>query len=78
MKITLEFNDNNNFTKWRSDEEIARTARWVINNFLQSIEDGYSEGAPRRIEAEKVHANLMQQLKSQLTPELITTLKLDR
>lgn len=73
-EFTLVFTKDNNFCpvnkKYGTSGnrvEIARTALWVLNNALASIEDSYKEGAPRRIEMEQLYANLVIQLQSQLT-----------
>ena len=81
--ITLTFDKTNNFCPACSKHgisgdkiEIAKTAAWVINNALNSIQESYSEGAPRLIEMRQLHENLMEQLREQLTQEECEEIKI--
>lgn len=81
--ITLTFDVNNNFCPVCSKHgtsgdriEIAKTAAWVINNAMCSIEESYSEDAPRLIQMRQLYENLKEQLRKQLTQEECEQIKI--
>lgn len=81
--ITLTFDVTNNFcpvcSKYGTSGdriEIAKTAAWIINNAMCSIEESYSEGAPRLIQMRQLYENLKEQLRKQLTQEECEELKI--
>lgn len=83
--FTLTFNKDNNFDpvsqKYGTEDDrmnLANTVRWFINCAEAAIEESYKDGAPRRIQMESLCANLRRQLVSQLTPDEIEELKLNR
>ena len=84
MEIVLKFSQENNFCPVCEKHgtsgdsiEIGRTVSWLINNAEASIQKAYKEGAPRRIEMEKLCADLREQLISQLSPEEVEKLKIN-
>ncbi len=84
MEIFLKFNSHNNFCvvseKYNTQDksiDIARNVLWLINNAEASIQESYSEGAPRRIEMEKLCDELRKQLMSQLSQKEIEELKIN-
>jgi len=71
-KIILVFDQDNNFDRHgKTDADVIRNVRWLINCAHQAIIDSYEEGTPRRMEMDKLNSNLMNQLESQLTKEQI-------
>lgn len=84
-KIVLVFDIDNNFDivdKKYGDENnkisLAGNAKWVIQCAMDSIQNSYGDGAPRRVEMEKLYNNLRDQIKNQLTEKEIEELKLNR
>ncbi len=83
MEIFLKFNKDNNFCTvcekygiQGEQLEIGRMVSWMINNAEISIQEAYLEGAPRRIQMEKLCADLRKQLMSQLTQDEIDEIKI--
>lgn len=44
-----------------------KATRWVINCFQAAVHDAYSEGAPRRLEADKLTEELHEQARRQVS-----------
>lgn len=79
-EIKLVFNKSNDFDPIAkkygvngSRESLIKNVRWLLNNAMSSIMKAYDEGAPRRIEMEQLHNDLMNQLRNQLNEEEIET-----
>ena len=77
-QIVLVFDVDNNFNSvadkyGQSGEktEIAGEAEWLIRCAQIAIHQSYKEGAPRRIQMDKLTDNLREQLKKQLTKKQI-------
>jgi len=73
VEITLKFTVDNNYGRMSKDKYLDENdpiinACWVVNCAMAAIENSYSINAPRRIEMEKLHRNLLHQIKKQLTP----------
>ena len=71
-EITLKFTESNNFDIIHTErgtsgepKNIIKNAYWFIDCALSAIQESYNVGAPRRIEMEKIHADLMKQLENQ-------------